>query len=259
MPAAYLAQTGAEAETAIAVARTLAFAAITVAASVLVYYLTVYVRGILVSTYKDRWWYLAVGVAAAIVYGVSGLAELGTAYEDAAAAFRIGATLFFFLFSAVGMRALYATVKLDRGDFESLSIPGWAWYVVIGAFIVAWWGAYLFGTGGVVGLVEVVGLTGAVIYTLAFAVLTVRDAEGTAIAAILRQFVPALVGFTGIVVAEQTGRYTDIDPGIVVGVELVGTVLVGAFLFTTAVAIRQQGEEVGRMYDRTTWREQKLE
>jgi len=105
----------------------------------------------------------------------------------------------------------------------------------------------------------VVGLAGAVTYTLAFAVLTVRDAEGTAIAAILRQFVPALVGFTGIVVAEQAGRYTDVDPGIVVGVELVGTVLVGAFLFTTAVAIRQQGEEVGRMYDRTTWREQKLE
>ncbi|MFW5919255.1 MAG: hypothetical protein ACOCSF_03545, partial [Halanaeroarchaeum sp.] len=85
-----------------------------------------------------------------------------------------------------------------------------------------------------------------------------HEAEGTAIAAILRQFVPALVGFTGVVVAEQAGRYAGLDPGVVVGVELVGTVLVGAFLFTTAVAIRQQGEEVGRMYDRTTWREQQL-
>lgn len=259
MPAAQLAQTGAEAETAIAVGRGLAFVAIVVAASVLVYYLTVYVRGILVSTYEDRWWYLAVGVAAAIVYGVSGLAELTTDYENAAAAFRVGATLFFFLFSAVGMRALYATVKLDRGDFDSLSIPGWAWYVVIGAFILAWWVAYLSGTGGVVALVEAVGLVGAVTYTLAFAVLTVRDAEGTAIAAILRHFVPALVGFAGVVVAQQAGRYTDVDPGVVVGVELVGTVLVGGFLFTTAVAIRQQGEEVGRMYDRTTWRGQRLE
>ncbi|MFT4889162.1 MAG: quinol-cytochrome oxidoreductase complex cytochrome b subunit [Halobacteriales archaeon] len=123
MPAAHLAQMGAEAQTAIAVARTLAFVTIIVAASVLVYYLTVYVREVLVSTYEDRWWYLAVGVAAAIVYGVSGLAELTTAYEEAAAAFRIGATLFFFLFSAVGVRALYATVKLDRGDVDSLSIP----------------------------------------------------------------------------------------------------------------------------------------
>ncbi|MFQ3294507.1 MAG: hypothetical protein ACI9EZ_000386 [Halobacteriales archaeon] len=259
MSAAYFAQTGAEAETAIAIGRTLAFAAITVAASVLVYYLTVSVRAILVSTYEDRWWYFAVGVAAAIVYGVSGLAELATAYGETAAAFRFGATLFFFLFSAVGMRALYATVHLDRGDFRTLSIPGWAWYVVIGAFIVAWWGAYLSDTGGAVALVEAVGLAGAVTYSLVFAVLTVRDAEGTAIAAILRQFVPAMIGFTGIVVAEQAGRYTGIDQGIVVGVELVGTVLVGAFLFTTAVAIRQQGEEVGRMYDRTTWREQKLE
>jgi hypothetical protein len=259
MPAASLAQTGTEAETAIVVARAIAFASITVAASVLVYYLAVSIRTILVSTYQDRWWYLAVGVAAAIVYGASGLVELGTASEETAAAFRIGATLFFFLFSAVGMRALYATVKLDRGDFESFSIPGWAWYVVIGGFVVAWWGAYLSDTGGVVALVEAVGLAGAVTYTLAFAVLTVRDAEGTAIAAILRQFVPALVGFTGVVVAEQAGRYTAVDPGVVIGVELVGTVLVGAFLFTTAVAIRQQGEEVGRMYDRTTWRGQEKE
>ncbi|MFT4889161.1 MAG: hypothetical protein ACI9YT_000070 [Halobacteriales archaeon] len=99
---------------------------------------------------------------------------------------------------------------------------------------------------------------GAVTYTLAFAALTVRNAEGTAIAAILRHFVPALVGFAAVVVAQQAGRYTDVDPGIVVGVELVGTVLVGGFLFTTAVAIRQQGEEVGRMYDRTTWRGQRL-
>lgn len=258
MTTVHLAQTGVGAETAISVARGLSFLAIGVAASVLVYYLTIYVREILVPPYEDRWWYLVVGVAAAVVYGVAGLVELATAIPSASV-FRIGATLFFFLFSAVGVRALYATVKLDGGSFESLAVPGWAWYVVIGAFVVAWWGAYLFGTERLVALVETVGLAGAVTYTLAFAVLTVRNAEGTSIAAVIRQFVPALLCFAGVVVAEQVGEYTAVDPGIVVGVELVGTVLVGAFLFTTAVAIRQQSGEVHRMYDQTTWRQQKLE
>ena len=37
---------------------------------------------------------------------------------------------------------------------------------------------------------------------------------------------------------------------------IVGTTLVAAFLFNTAVAIRQQGGELERLYDWTTWREQ---
>ena len=192
MVPAYPLQAGADAETAIAVARALAFGSIGVAASVLVYYLTVYVREILVPPYEDRWWYLAVGVAAAVVYGVAGLVELATALP-AGGTFRIGATLFFFLFSAVGVRALYATVKLDHGRFGTLptpSLPGWTWYAVIGAFVVAWWGTYLLGPPGAVAVVETVGLAGAATYTLAFAVLTVRDAEGTSVAAVVRQFVP---------------------------------------------------------------------
>jgi hypothetical protein len=35
---------------------------------------------------------------------------------------------------------------------------------------------------------------------------------------------------------------------------LVGRVLAAAFLFATAVAIRQQGGEISRLYDPTTWR-----
>lgn len=258
MTAAYPAGADVDPGTAITVARALAFLAITVGAGVLVYYLAVYIREILVGPYEDRWLSLVVGTAAAVVYGVAGLAELAMA-AGAAGAFRIGATLFFFLFSAAGVRALYATTRRDRGDPEPASLPEWAWYAVLGAFVVVWWGGYLSGTGNAVALVEAVGLAGAVIYTLAFAVLTVRDAEGTAVAAVIRQFVPALLCFAGVVVAEQAGRHTAVDPGVVVGVELVGTSLVGAFLFTTAVAIRQQGGEVGRMYDRTTWRGQELE
>jgi hypothetical protein len=253
-----LAGTTAGAEASITVARALAFAAISAAAALLVYYLTTYVREILVGPYQDRWWYLAVGVAAAIVYGVSGLAEVYGPTETATI-FRQGATLFFFLFSAVGVRALYMTVQLDRGGEESTRFPGWIWYAILGAFIVAWWVSYLVGPDNFVGVVNAIGLAGAVTYTLVYAILTVRDTEGTSIAAIIRQFVPALVAFAAVVVAEQAGRYTSLDPAYVMGVELVGTVLVGAFLFTTAVAIRQQSSEVTRMYDRTTWRKQEME
>ncbi|WP_255150207.1 hypothetical protein [Halorarius halobius] len=251
-------QVTAPAGSVITVVQTLAFGVITVAASVLVYYLAVYVRDILVEPYRDRWRYLVVGVAAAVVYGLAGLTGVFTDLE-AASTFRIGATLFFFLFSAVGVRALYGSVRVDRDGVESVDVPGWAWYVVLGVVIVAWWGAYLVATPDVVALVETVGLAGAVSYTLVYAVLTVRDAEGTSIAAVVRQFVPALLSFAAVVIAEQAGQYTPVDPAVVVGVELVGTVLVGAFLFTTAVAIRQQGGELSRLYDQTTWRQQKLE
>lgn len=258
MVSMFAAAQGVEAATALGVAQTTAFALVSLAALVLLYYLTVYVGEILSSPYRDRRWYLAVGVAAAVVYGLAGLAGTLT-QARAAETFRFGATLFFFLFSAVGVRALYATVKLDRASVDSVPVPGWVWYAVIGAFVVAWWGAYLFAGAATVGLVETVGLAGAVTYTLGFAVLTVRDAEGTAIAAVIRQFVPALLCFAVIAVAEQLGRYTAVDPGALVGITLVSTVLVGAFLFTTAVAIRQQGGEVHRMYDRTTWQQETLE
>jgi hypothetical protein len=253
-----LAQTAVATDTTVDVAQTLAFLTIGIGAGILAYYLGVSVREILVEPYKDRWAWLTVGVAAAVVYAASGLAELLTG-SGAAATFQTGATLFFFLFSAVGVRALYATVALDRGGFDGLDVPEWARYAVLGAFIVAWWGAYLFGPVGIVGIVETVGLAGAVAYTLSFAVLTVRDAEGTSIAAIVRQFVPALLCFAAVVAAEQADRYTGLDPGVVAGVELVGTVLVGAFLFTTAVAIRQQSGEVSRLYDKTTWRGERAE
>jgi hypothetical protein len=253
-----LAGTGTGTETTILVARALSFAAISAGAVLLVYYLSVSFRELLVEPCEDRWWYFAVGVAAAAVYGVTGLVEMTTAI-DGAATFRLGATLFFFLFAAVGVRAMYTTVKLDRADEAGDSPAEWVWYVVIGAFILAWWGTYLFVSADHVVAVTTVGLAGAVTYTLGFAVLTVRAAEGTSVAAVVRQFVPALVSFAVVVVAEQAGQYTAVDPGVVVGVEVVGATLAGAFLFTTAVAIRQQSGEVTRMYDRTTWRGQRLE
>jgi hypothetical protein len=125
---------------------------------------------------------------------------------------------------------------------------------VLGGFVVTWWVAYLFGPSAVVGAVETVGLAGAVAYTLAYAVATVRAQEGTSIAAVTRQFTPALVAFAVVVVAEQASYYglgTDV---VATSLVMVGRVLAAAFLFATAVAIRQQGGEVSRLYDPTTWR-----
>lgn len=251
-------QSGVEAEAAVVVARTLAYGLVSLSALVLVYYMLVYSRSILVEEYRDRWWYLVVGVAAVAVYGTSGVLEV-VLDTPGAVTFRLGATLFVFLFSAVGVRALYMTVRLDQGRGTGTAIPGWSWYLIIGVFILAWWGAYLLATEDIVGIVETVGLTGAVIYTLWFAVLTVRDAEGTSISAVIRHFTPALLSFAAVVVASQAARYGMVNTGPAIGVELVAIVLVGAFLFTTAVSIHHRREEVHRMFDRTTWQQQELE
>jgi hypothetical protein len=62
-----------------------------------------------------------------------------------------------------------------------------------------------------------------------------------------------VVAVTLVVFADVFGSYAGYT-AVVDALWLVGTVLVGTFLFTTAVAIRQQGGEVERMYDWTTWR-----
>ena len=61
------------------------------------------------------------------------------------------------------------------------------------------------------------------------------------------------------IVTDLARSVTAVDGAAVEAVWLVGTVLVAAFLFNTAIAIRQQAGEVDRMYDRTTWRQQSLE
>ncbi len=239
---------------AVDVALVLAYLAVIVGACVLLYYLLVYVRRVLAEPYRERWWYLGVGVCAAVVYGVAGLVETLTDVA-AATAFKLGATLFFFLFVAVGVRAMYS-LEHRRSDDKGPAMM--VVYLVIGGFIVAWWAAFLLGQASLVALVETVGLAIATVYTLGYAILTVRASEGTSISAVVRQLLPALVCFAGVVVAEQAGLYLGLPQNIVTGVELVGTALVGAFLFTTAVAMRQESGEVQRMYDRTTWRQEEV-
>lgn len=236
--------------TAVRVALVLSYLSVTVGAAVLLAALTRYVRGLLAESYREHWLYLGVGVGAAVVYGVSGVLEV-TSSVAAARTFKIGATLFFFLFLAVGVRELYF-LEVDRPPRSSPS--AWVAPGIIVGFVLAWWVSYLLGRGGVLAFVETVGLAGATLATIVYAVRTVRVGEGTSVAAVVRQLLPALLAFAVVVVAEQAGQYVPVHPGVVLAVELVGTALVGAFLFTTAVAIRQESGEVERMYDRTTWR-----
>jgi hypothetical protein len=234
--------------TALSVALALGYLVVAAASLCLLWYLRTFAARLLVEPYRDRWRYLAVGVGAAAVYGVAGLVEFSVA---AAEPFRRGATLFFFLFCAVGVRGVHRSVAggAGPGDRERLLVPG-----LVVALVAAWWATYLFAAPVVVAAVEVAGLLAATSFTIYHAVGTVRAAEGTSVAAVTRQFLPALLALAVVAAAEHVGV---LAPGAAAagrGTALVGTVLAGAFLFSTAVAIRQQGGEIERLYDETTWR-----
>ncbi|AQL42744.1 hypothetical protein BV210_08485 [Halorientalis sp. IM1011] len=236
--------------TTLTVARSLGFLTVAVAAGCLLWYLRQYAQQILAGPYRKRWRYLAVGVGAAAVYGLAGLAE--TAGVTPAASFRRGATLFVFLFAAIGVRAVHRSV--DGHSLLADETLQWAGPTVVAGFVAAWWLTYLFATPTAVAGLEVVGLLLATAYTLYHAVGTVRAEEGTSIAAFTRQFTPALVAFAVVAVADHAVALSVPAAAVGDGLALVGTVLAGAFLFTTAVAIRQQGGEIQRLYDPTTWR-----
>jgi hypothetical protein len=236
--------------TTLSVARSLGYLTVVVAAGCLLWYLRQYAQQILAAPYRKRWRYLAVGIGAAAVYGLAGLAE--TAGVTPAESFRRGATLFVFLFAAIGVRAIHRSVggpSLLADDTLQRVGPA-----VVAGFVVAWWLTFLFASPTAVAGLEVVGLLLATAYTLYHAVGTVRAEEGTSIAAFTRQFTPALLAFAVVAVADHAVALSAPVAAVGDGLALVGTVLAGAFLFTTAVAIRQQGGEVERLYDPTTWR-----
>ncbi|MFB6082645.1 MAG: hypothetical protein ABEJ94_00180 [Halorientalis sp.] len=232
------------------VARSLGYLTVVAAAGCLLWYLRRYTRQVLAGPYRERWRYLAVGIGAAAVYGLAGLAE--TAGVVPAAPFHRGATLFVFLFAAIGVRAIHRSV--GGPSLISDETLQWLGPTVVAGFVAAWWLTYLFATPTAVAALEVVGLLVATAYTLYHAVGTVRAEEGTSIAAFIRQFTPALLALAVVAVADHAVALSLPGAPVGDGLALVGTVLAGAFLFTTAVAIRQQGGEVERLYDPTTWR-----
>ncbi|MFB6173185.1 MAG: hypothetical protein ABEI39_00935 [Halobacteriales archaeon] len=236
----------------VAVAHALASLTIVVGALVLLYYLYTYVRVVLAEPYRHRWWYMAVGVAAGGVYGAAGLLDLLLSARWLGL-FTEGATLFFILFLALGLRTLYHFGPGARdGDPGP---PRWVDYLVIGVFVLAWWAGFLTSRPDWVGVVEAVGWVGATLWAIGYGVLVVRGQEGTSVAALVRHLLPAVFCFSLIVFAGLAGRYLPGSTALAAGTRIVGTVLVGAFLFNAAVALRQQSGEVSRYYDPTTWRE----
>ena len=234
--------------------RVLAHASITVAAVVLLAFLAVYVRRVLAEGFEYEWGYLAVGIGAAAVYGVAGIATDLTGYAWLAA-FTEGAVLFFILFIALGIRAMYHAD--DTGDSGRL-LPVWVDGLVVFGFVAAWWIGY-FAAGGWTRPVVAVGWIGASAWAVFYGVRTTRAHEGTSFSAITRHLLPAIVCVIAIILTDLARGVAAVDDSTVEAVWLVGTVLVAAFLFNTAAAIRQQEGEVDRMYDRTTWRQQRLD
>ncbi|MFB6133906.1 MAG: hypothetical protein ABEJ55_02850 [Halanaeroarchaeum sp.] len=243
--------TGTGADAALSLTQVLAHLVIAIAAAILLAYLYAYQEYVAVGAARKRIWYLAIATGAAFLYGSSGVYALWTGAEWPAV-FSEGATLFFILFLALGFRAMYFSCRRGGTTGES-PLPEWADYLVILAFILAWWGGFLY-AHRYTDLVVSVGWVGASALALFYALLVVRRHEGTSIAAITRHLFPAVVAFTITVLADlAVGSFPGFG-GLVTATWIIGTVLVGAFLFNTAIAIRQQGGEVERMYDWTTWR-----
>ncbi|MFB6094418.1 MAG: hypothetical protein ABEJ77_05720 [Halanaeroarchaeum sp.] len=242
---------GSTAPAALRATQLLAHLTIAVAATILLVYLYAYDEYVAVGAARRRVWYLAIATGAAFLYGASGSVAIWTGTEWPAV-FSEGATLFFILFLALGFRAMYFSCARGGETGES-ALPEWVEYLIIAAFVVGWWSAFLAAQPWTAAVVSV-GWVGASAWALWYAVLVVRRHEGTSIAAMTRHLLPAVVAFTVTVLADlAVSALTDYE-AVVTGTWIVGTVLVGAFLFTTAIAIRQQGGEVQRMYDWTTWR-----
>lgn len=234
--------------------RLLAHASIAVAAAILLVFLGVYVRRVLAEGFEYEWGYLAVGIGAGVIYGLSGIATDLTGYAWLGV-FTEGAVLFFILFVALGIRAMY---HADRSASAGRLLPVWADGLVIVGFVAAWWVGYVAAGEGTRPVVAVGWITASA-WALFYAIRTTRTHEGTTFSAITRHLLPAVLCVVAVIVTDLARSVTAVDGAAVEAVWLVGTVLVAAFLFNTAVAIRQQAGEVDRMYDRTTWRQQSLD
>ncbi len=241
--------------TTVAIGRLFAYLAIGIAAVILLYYAIVYVREVLAVDATTEQWYLTIGIGAAIVYAVAGVGSI-LLEPDWIGRFVDGAVLFFILFLALAIRAMYHDQPTARD--RSRLLPAWVDYVVIVGFIAAWWGAFLVESSST-RLVVAVGWVVTSAWAVFYGVRAVQVHEGTTFAALTRHLLPAIVCVAAVVFVDLLTSYLDGYGALADAAWLVGTTLVAAFLFNTAVAIRQQGGELQRLYDWTTWREQSFD
>ncbi|WP_299237301.1 hypothetical protein [Natronomonas sp.] len=234
--------------------RVFAHVSITVAAATLLVFLGVYVRRVLAEGFEYEWGYLAVGVGAAFIYGITGIVTSLTG-STWLGAFTEGAVLFFILFVALGIRAMYHADGSPDGA-EPL-LPRWVDGLVVVGFVVAWWAGYV-AAGDWTRPVVAVGWVGASAWAVFYGIRTTRANEGTSFSALIRHLLPTVLCLAAVTMTDLARSVAGVNAAIVEAVWLIGTVLVAAFLFNTAAAIRQQEGEVERMYDRTTWRQQEF-
>lgn len=240
--------------TPLVLTRVLADLAMLIAAAILLVYLTLYVRRMLSEVYRHGWWYLGIGVAAGGLHGLFGALDAlyGTGWLSSMTR---GAALFFFLFLALGVRAVHFMGDLEESRRRRFS-PRWLDYLVIAVLVVGWWTGFLSDRGGWLLAVETGGWAVACVWAVVYGIRSVSVHEGTSIAALVRHLLPVIVTFSAVVILDIAGGWTGRFENLVTAAWIVGTVLVAAFLFNTAVAIRQQGAELERIYDRTTWQEE---
>ena len=165
------------------------------------------------------------------------------------------------MFYALGFRSVYLSapeigrwqVSFAEGNPFRQLFPPWLDFVIIAGYIVAWWGSFLFAPAWT-DVIVAVGWLLASGWAFVWAILLVRSHEGTSLAALTRHLFPAIVAFVVTILADLVGTYVAGASNLVTATWIVGTVLVGAFFVTTAIALRQEGGEVERLYDWTTYR-----
>ncbi|WP_440770708.1 hypothetical protein [Natronorubrum sp. DTA28] len=242
-------------ETTVAIGYLFAYLAIAVAAVVLLYYTSVYVRDVLAADVSEAQWFILAGIGAAIVYAAAGVGTL-LLESDWAGSFVEGAVLFFILFLTLGIRAMYHAER--PGEGRSRVLPAWVDVAVIAVFVAAWWGTVLVDTDWTRPVVAA-GWILTSGWAILYGVQAVRVHEGTTLAALTRHLLPAIVVVVAVIFVDLVTGYLAGYGALADAAWIVGTTLVAAFLFNTAVAIRQQGGELERLYDWTTWREQSLD
>ncbi len=227
------------------ITRLLSHLTLLLSSGILLYFLLVYVQFVITETYRHGWWLIGFGTGAGFIYGLSGIFQVLTG-DPVFSLFREGASLFFILFLALGIRAV--SLLGDTVDGEQASPTVFLDYFIVGFFVVAWWLPFLAGTRTYTLWIEAIGWVGALLLALVYGIRAVYRFEGTSLSAVVRQLLPAVFCFGAIVLVELVTLTVGPYQELLDAVWIVGIVLVGAFLFSTAVSIKQQETEIYRMH-----------
>lgn len=235
--------------------RLMSFGLFATASAILLYFLMVYVRFVLAETYRHGWWLLATAAGAGLIYGGAGFLHTyaGVGVADV---FRRGASLFFILFLALGIRAI-ARIDTPGETGEPSSFMNYGFdFLIAGLFVLVWWTSFTLWYPGWLLVIHAVGWIVMLLFAIYFALISVRKHEGTSLAAVVRHLLPAVLCFGAVILTEILYQFTGSWGNLAEAAWIVGMVLVSAFLFNTATTIRQEEAELHRIYDPTTWREQ---